>query len=565
MPASYKPHPHEHILFLILRRMRAPLIVMISITAISVLGMVLIPGVDEHGRPYHMGFFEAFYFVSFMTTTIGFGEIPHTFTAAQRFWVTLCIYPTVIGWLYAFGTILTLMQDAAFKRTVFHAAFARHIRNLREPFYLICGYGATGHMLVGKLTDEYRQCVVIDIDQQIISELTVEDLHLYVPGLDADASESEHLVKAGLRHPMCRAVAAVTNDDRVNLKIAMTTRLLHPQIPVVARAERSETASNMQAFGVHHVINHFATFAKDLAEAMKYPTHFRFRSLLMEGQDPKALAERISASAKRPWLLCGFGSLGQVLYQRLTAEGINLEVIGTGDEGDTLPKHAITGRAFEEEILLQAGVGKAGGIIAASDDDMDNLSIVAAAKRLNPDIFCVARQVVHTNDALFETVNVDLRMQGNELVARKAHVWLAVPLLHDFSEKIAQISEKHMQRLMQRITAKVGAETFETWQVRLDDFEAPGMVNLLRQGSKLCLGHLLRDPWHPEKKLPQIALLVEQQGREWILPGPSLPIAEGMNILFCGRRTTAWRSVLLQREALAHELHCECEVKAEAA
>ncbi|WP_160315792.1 hypothetical protein [Mariprofundus ferrooxydans] len=46
-----------------------PLIIMISVSSISILGMVLIPGVDASGHPYHMTFFEAFYFVSFMSTT----------------------------------------------------------------------------------------------------------------------------------------------------------------------------------------------------------------------------------------------------------------------------------------------------------------------------------------------------------------------------------------------------------------------------------------------------------------------------------------------------------------
>ncbi|MGZ4604371.1 MAG: potassium transporter TrkA, partial [Kineosporiaceae bacterium] len=60
-------------IFLIMRRMRAPLIVLILIFAVSVVGLTLIPGQDAAGRPVRMGFFDAFYVISYTATTIGFG------------------------------------------------------------------------------------------------------------------------------------------------------------------------------------------------------------------------------------------------------------------------------------------------------------------------------------------------------------------------------------------------------------------------------------------------------------------------------------------------------------
>ena len=73
--------------FLILRRMRAPLITLIIIFTLSVFGLTLIPGQDANGQAYRMGFFDAFYFMSYTATTIGFGEIPYAFTYGQRMWV----------------------------------------------------------------------------------------------------------------------------------------------------------------------------------------------------------------------------------------------------------------------------------------------------------------------------------------------------------------------------------------------------------------------------------------------------------------------------------------------
>ena len=115
--------------FLVLRRMRAPIIVLIVIYAISVIGLTLVPGVDAEGKAAPpLSFFHAFYFVSYTATTIGFGEIPSAFSDAQRMWVTICIYLTVIGWSYSVVTLIALLQDKGFQNTLTINRFGRRVR-----------------------------------------------------------------------------------------------------------------------------------------------------------------------------------------------------------------------------------------------------------------------------------------------------------------------------------------------------------------------------------------------------------------------------------------------------
>lgn len=64
---------------LIMRQMRAPFIILIFAFSISVISMVIAPGVDDQGNTWHLSIFQAFYFVSYTATTIGFGEIPPRF------------------------------------------------------------------------------------------------------------------------------------------------------------------------------------------------------------------------------------------------------------------------------------------------------------------------------------------------------------------------------------------------------------------------------------------------------------------------------------------------------
>ena len=126
-------------LFLALRRMRAPLLTLIGSYAVSILGMVLIPGVDGEGMPWRVSFFHAFYFISYTATTIGFGELPYAFTDTQRLWITFTIYLTVVAWFHAIGKILQITQDASFQQVLAAERFRRAVERMGEPFYGVCG------------------------------------------------------------------------------------------------------------------------------------------------------------------------------------------------------------------------------------------------------------------------------------------------------------------------------------------------------------------------------------------------------------------------------------------
>jgi voltage-gated potassium channel len=105
----------NNIIFIFFRRMRLPLLLLVTVFSITALGLTLIPGQDADGNVWYMSYFHAFYFVGYMSTIIGFGEIPYPFTDAQRLWVMFSIYSTVIVWLYAIGTLINLVQDKTFQ------------------------------------------------------------------------------------------------------------------------------------------------------------------------------------------------------------------------------------------------------------------------------------------------------------------------------------------------------------------------------------------------------------------------------------------------------------------
>lgn len=242
-------------IFLIMRRMRVPLVTLIALFSISVVGLALIPGVDASGQPQRMTLFDAFYVVSYTATTIGFGELPWPFTAAQRLWVTVTIYLSVVGWAYAIGSLLTLLQDRVFRQARALQRFSRKVARLREPFLLLAGYGRAGELLVKAFDELGQQVVVIDSAEERIDSLDLGSYHADVPGLVADAANVHHLSIAGIGHPNCAGVLALTDDDETNLAVTITAALLRPDVQVVARTVSARVAERMRAFGTPSVVN----------------------------------------------------------------------------------------------------------------------------------------------------------------------------------------------------------------------------------------------------------------------------------------------------------------------
>ncbi len=186
------------IIWLTMRRMRTPLVVMILVYSLSVFGMVLIPGQDAAGNAFRINFLDAAYFVAIMATTIGFGEIPSTFTDAQRLFVYIVLFPNVIAWLYSIGTIISLLVDPQFRAVLARARFSRRVRRLNRDYYVVCGFGNTGRMIVKGLLKRGIGAAVLERNQDIIHGMALDDDLAHLPALAGDVTDRRLLDMAGL-------------------------------------------------------------------------------------------------------------------------------------------------------------------------------------------------------------------------------------------------------------------------------------------------------------------------------------------------------------------------------
>lgn len=525
---------------LIMRQMRAPIIILILGYSISILGMVLTPGLDDQGNLWHMSFFDAFYFVSYTATTIGFGEIPYPLSNAQRTWALFTIYLTVISWFYSLGKIISLVQDPTFREALKINQFTHQLARIPDSFILICGFGETGHALASALTERNIHTVVIENNTQIIQTLPLEDFKLVVPGIKGDASNPEDLIVAGLQHPKCAAVIAATASDETNLKIAVTSKLLNPEICVICRSELEEYESNMFSFGTDFVVNPFDTFANIFAMAMHSPSlHLLYDWLT--GVPDTDLSNPVYIKEGH-WIICGFGRFGEGLYQQLLKSNIQVTVIDPSEKKRekflNRPENSgndfIIGTGFDAHTLTVAGVGHAVGLISGTDNDSNNLSIIMTAREINPDLFIVARHNKKTNEKLFIATDANIIMQPSEIIARKIRSLLVSPLMIAFLNKARNQDPTWANITISRIMGAMGESIPSIWTLHVNQEEAKALCMVLRLGRIMRVGNLLQDPRQREQQIEAIPLLLKRNQKLLLMPTDDIAIKSGDELLFCG-------------------------------
>ena len=532
------------LLFVSIRRLRAPLIFLIAVFAAATAGFALIPGIDSEGVPWRPTIFEAFYFVTYTATTIGFGELPYPFTDTQRMWVTVTIYSSVIGWAYLLGSLLGLMQDKGFQAALVTARFARSVRNLREPFYLLCGLGETGYMVAAALDRMGQRFVALDRDETRVANLDLGSLVTDPPAMAGDVTSPETLRLAGLARRECAGVLALTADDRANVAIAVAARLLHPGMRMIARATTPEATAAMETCSVAEIINPYREFAERLAVAIRAPDTHRLLTWLTDPHGAR-LSPRLPAPPGR-WIVCGYGRFGTEVTRTLREGGFHVTVVDP-DEPPAPGLEIVHGLGSDHDTLTAAGIAEAEGLVAASDDDVANLAMAMAARRLKPGIFVIARQNRVRNRSLFEAFKAEMTMVPSEIVAHECLASLRAKHLTRFLAHAYAQDDTWAARLIARLEPLVGREGPEVWSVILGKRDAPGLIDTLgRLGRPASLADLARDPADRDRALPALPLMLVRRGEAIDAPAAATELRPGDELLYAG---TGWA-----RRAMAETL-----------
>lgn len=519
----------NEIVYLIFRQVRAPALVLLTAYSVAIFGMIMMPGLDADGNPARMTIFQAFYWVSYTATTIGYGEVPVDFSETQRIWVAFSIYYTVPSWFYAIGKLIALMQDATFQHALAEMRFAQKVSRLDSRFVIICGFGEAGQRLVRRLLDANFHCVVIEKERLRIGRMALDASLHNVLAISGDAANVELLTRAGIRSPYCRAVVAITNREDVNIKVALAAKLLssnHQHFRVICRTYTRRGSNNAESLNVDTIINTNRIFAERLTIGLRRPSIAALLNRVYT--EPGEVHEPPLQPPGGRWIICGYDSLGKTLKRFLEYEGVDSLII---DPDAPDEPGFIRGVASEAVTLREADIGRAQAIVAAENSDSDNLSIAMTAKAMHPSLFVVGKQNRSSDEKLFDLAGFDRVMAEADLIATQIFPQIARPLLSRFITLLRHQDEAWGKALLQRINTLAGEHNPHHYILRIDEEHAPALVQELASGNLLRLQHMWMVPGEADTVNDALPLFMLRGKQEILLPNLATTLQKGDAIL----------------------------------
>ncbi|HEY7775079.1 MAG TPA: NAD-binding protein, partial [Kineobactrum sp.] len=410
---------------------------------------------------------------------------------------------------------------------------------------LVCGYGDTGRMLTETLTARGHQVVVVDTSQEKMEMLEIENFHAPVIPFFMNASLPDNLEQAGLRNRWCSGVIAVTGNGQVNLKIAISATLLNHKVAVYARANTHTEADNMRSFATDHVVNPVEEYVRRLELAIDKPDLFRLYHWLNSGPDAHLL--KPISIPRGSWIVCGFTRVGRAAWKLLHERGMEVVVIDPEPGGEGRPEGTIRGRGTQAEELTAAGVRTAVGIVAATDDDADNLSILITARALKPELFHVVLENGLSSHSLFRAAQPEIIGQPSVVIAGTILSRISSRLVEPFIANLLAQDNAVARDVLACFLRHQRLRPPEFSSGRISAKRAPAITRAIESGQVVTVGALLTNPRNRAQRLPLEVVFIRRQQRDIIFPADDTALALGDRLLLAGRDGAA-RTVRLVLE-----------------
>lgn len=517
-------------MFLILQKMRAPFLVLIVTYTVAIIGLVSIDGVDNDGNPYRMTIFDAFYFISYTATTIGFGETPYTFNYEQRIWVSVIIYFTVIGWFYSIGSLVSLIQDKVLRKELAKNRFLRQIKNLNENFFIILGYNSTTKKIIEKSLKKGFRVVVIEKNENKVGDLHLQSYTPVVHVLQADIHDPNAIEFAGIKSPYCKGLVSLFEDDSLNLRIAITTKIINPKVPLAIKSTTTNLTENLKDVGVEIIENPFDIISDQIGLSLNSPSTHQLAKWIF---NLDTLEKQPLRLPRGKYIVCGYGRMGKEIYKVLEKNKIEASFIEIDPAKVSNFTHhdIIIADADDKDILIEQGIKEASVIIAGTNNDTTNLSLLATAKKLNPDIVTIARENELENYSIFKYSNIDYIFMPSRILIHKTINALVNPMSDKFFYLLKKQTEEFSADLMEKLLEKIGSKP-EIYELKIDNESSFAIAEALSENKTVHLKHLLLRRDDNTKYNAAMVLLLQKGNNLSLLPSEDTRLEIGDQLLF---------------------------------
>lgn len=248
------------------------------VVIIGVIGFETIEGYD---------LVESIYMTMITISTVGFGEVKEL-SDIGRIFTSLLILLSIGTYAYVISVFTRFAIQSEFYKKMKERKFVKEISKL-EGHVIICGYGRNGRQAAETLKRHGKQFVIIDSNEDIVSELQASGEFLAITG---DVTDDEILDESNVKKA-ASLIAALPNDAN-NLFLVLSARQLNPHMKIISRATSDKTVNKLYVAGADNVIMPDKVGGTHMATLVVSPDLVEFIDNITVGNEKGITLEELS-------------------------------------------------------------------------------------------------------------------------------------------------------------------------------------------------------------------------------------------------------------------------------
>jgi len=152
---------------------------------------------------------------------------------------------------------------------------------------------------------------------------------------------------------------------------------------------------------------------------------------------------------KRHFILCGYGRVGEEIAHTFSQEAVPFVVIDNRPDNATMAEEkgylCVLGDATSDKVLMEAGIERARGLVAAVGSDTDNTYITLSARGLRSDLFIEARSCTPGSEVKLERAGANRVISPQAIGGRRMAMLALRPAVVDFIDTVAYRPGQELQ------------------------------------------------------------------------------------------------------------------------
>ncbi|HEY1729857.1 MAG TPA: potassium channel protein [Candidatus Baltobacteraceae bacterium] len=253
------------------RRLLVSVTLFAVVIVVSWLGYMIIQGWSP---------FDALYMTIATISTVG--DSSHDLSTAGRLW-TLGVIVFGVGVTgYVFLSVAGYLLEGHLFAAVGEQRIRARVRAMNDH-YILCGFGRVGQSIARDLVAAQRTVVILDTNPASLDNAAKQG-YAVVHGNPADV---ETLKAAGIER--ARGLVIATDQDAENVYVALSARMLRPDVYIIARANAQDSLAKLKLAGANNIISPYGIGGKRMAQLAMRPTAIEFLDTVLDAES-KALS-----------------------------------------------------------------------------------------------------------------------------------------------------------------------------------------------------------------------------------------------------------------------------------